>query len=148
MPSHETLQDLALGTANHHHIRYVLAQDPDSDRFAAAEKSYVENGQGYSVLSDMLTLVMMELGKSLRETNSVQCSPHGSCGRGKLPGSHLVSTRTGTPADVDDLGTEKLAMVASTVSSKMVQQMARQEGFTFVECLTGACLRSQPSVES
>ena len=28
-------------------------------------------------------------------------------------------------------------MVASAVSSKMVQQMARQEGFKFVECLTG-----------
>lgn len=44
---------------------------------------------------------------------------------------------------VDGLATEKLAIVASTVSSKMVQQMARQEGFTFVECLTGAGPRSQ-----
>lgn len=46
-----TLQDLALGTADHHHIKYVLAQDPDSDRFAAAEKSYVPNGQGQSTLT-------------------------------------------------------------------------------------------------
>jgi phosphomannomutase len=31
----------------------------------------------------------------------------------------------------------KLAMVASTVSSKMIEAMAQHEGFKFVECLTG-----------
>ena len=31
----------------------------------------------------------------------------------------------------------KLAMVASTVSSKMLEAMAQKEGFTFVESLTG-----------
>jgi phosphomannomutase len=33
---------------------------------------------------------------------------------------------------------EKLAMVASTVSSKMVEAIAKKEGFKFVECLTGS----------
>ena len=46
-----TLQDLALSTADYHRVRYVLAQDPDSDRFAAAEKSYVEDGQYNSAFS-------------------------------------------------------------------------------------------------
>lgn len=32
---------------------------------------------------------------------------------------------------------DKLAMVASTVSSKMVEAMGNVEGFKFVECLTG-----------
>ena len=32
---------------------------------------------------------------------------------------------------------DKLAMVASTVSSKMLKQMAAVEGFKFCECLTG-----------
>jgi len=32
---------------------------------------------------------------------------------------------------------DKLAMVASTVSSKMISTMAQYEGFKFVECLTG-----------
>lgn len=32
---------------------------------------------------------------------------------------------------------ENLAMVASTVSSKMLGAMAEAEGFRFVECLTG-----------
>jgi phosphomannomutase len=73
----------------------------------------------------------------------VQCSPHGFYARGKLPGSHLVCTWAVTLTSADDLTTEKLAMVASTVSSKMIQQMAHQEGFMFVECLTGAGLHSQ-----
>jgi len=32
---------------------------------------------------------------------------------------------------------DKLCMVASTVSSKMIEAMAAAEGFKFVECLTG-----------
>ena len=32
---------------------------------------------------------------------------------------------------------DKLAMVASTVSSKMIERMAEVENFKFVECLTG-----------
>lgn len=39
-----------------------------------------------------------------------------------------------------DLFADKLAMVASTVSSKMVEAMAHAEGFKFVECLTGTHL--------
>ncbi len=35
-------------------------------------------------------------------------------------------------------GTEKLSMVASTVSSKMIEAMAAAEGFNFTECLTGS----------
>lgn len=34
----------------------------------------------------------------------------------------------------------KLAMVASTVSSKMLEAIAAAEGFRFVECLTGETL--------
>lgn len=33
---------------------------------------------------------------------------------------------------------EKLCMVASTVSSKMIEAMAATEGFKFTECLTGS----------
>lgn len=32
---------------------------------------------------------------------------------------------------------DKLAMVASTVSSKLIEVMAKKEGFNFEECLTG-----------
>ena len=35
-------------------------------------------------------------------------------------------------------GIDKLSMVASTVSSKMIEAMAATEGFNFAECLTGS----------
>ena len=35
-------------------------------------------------------------------------------------------------------GTEKLSMVASAVSSKMIEAMAVAEGFNFTQCLTGS----------
>lgn len=41
---------------------------------------------------------------------------------------------------------DKLAMVASTVSSKMIEAMAQIEGFRFVDCLTGA-RRTNPSTK-
>lgn len=80
----------------------------------------------------------MGLGASSREINSAQDLLPGSYVRGKLLGSHSVSPLIETSVGADDLTTEKMAIVASTVSSKMVKQMARQEGFTFVECPTGA----------
>lgn len=36
-----TFQDLAMETANQNAAHYVLAQDPDSDRFSAAERRYL-----------------------------------------------------------------------------------------------------------
>lgn len=93
-------------------------------------------------------LAMMGPGRFLQEINSVQYSPHGFCAHGKLPGNHLVGPRTVILAGVNNLPTEKLAMVASTVSSKMVQRIAHQEGFTFVECLTGTGLRPRPPARS
>ncbi|KAG6864147.1 hypothetical protein C0991_012125 [Blastosporella zonata] len=82
---------------------YVLAQDPDSDRFSAAERGL--NGQWTTFTGDQLGVIFgcrtFELYKS-----------------------------TGKPMD-------KLAMVASTVSSKMLEAVAKVEGFNFVECLTG-----------
>lgn len=78
----------------------------------------------------------------------MQCSLYGFCARGKHPGNPSVSPWTVTLAGANVLATEKLAMVASTVSSKMVQHIARQEGFTFVECLTGAGPHFRPPVKS
>jgi phosphomannomutase len=34
------MKDLALSTADKENVNYVLAQDPDADRFSAAEKGY------------------------------------------------------------------------------------------------------------
>lgn len=78
----------------------------------------------------------------------MRCSPHGFYAPGKLPGNHQVGPQVTIPPGTDVLITGKLAMIASTVSSKILQRMAQREGFTFVECLTGAVLRFRPPAKS
>lgn len=102
-PEERGALDLAVSTADHNCVVHILAQDPDSDRFTAAEKS--GDGIWEVFTGDQLGVVFAAW--VLRAWKA-----------------------SGKPL-------EKLAMVASTVSSKMVQQMAYQEGFMFVECLTG-----------
>ncbi|KAI0269854.1 hypothetical protein BC834DRAFT_574038 [Gloeopeniophorella convolvens] len=95
--------DLALSTANNAGATYVLAQDPDADRFSAAEKR--KDGSWQVFTGDQLGAIFA--GRVLEQYKA-----------------------SGKPID-------KLAMVASTVSSKMIEAMAVAEGFKFVECLTG-----------
>ncbi|OBZ75867.1 putative phosphoribomutase [Grifola frondosa] len=102
-PEEKGALDLAISTANECGAQYILAQDPDSDRFAAAEKG--PDGKWIVFTGDQLGTLFASL--TLERYKS-----------------------SGTPL-------AKLAMVASTVSSKMIEAMAAAEGFKFVECLTG-----------
>ncbi|KAG7086720.1 hypothetical protein E1B28_002654 [Marasmius oreades] len=102
-PEEKGALNLALATADREEADYVLAQDPDADRFAAAERQ--PNGQWLTFTGDQLGTVFA--GQVLR--------------------AYVAS---GKPID-------RLAMVASTVSSKMIEAMAKLEGFKFAECLTG-----------
>ncbi|KAJ3795961.1 hypothetical protein GGU11DRAFT_817363 [Lentinula aff. detonsa] len=98
-----TLQDLAIAQAKKCNGNYVLAQDPDSDRFSACE---LHPAGGVTTFT----------GDQL----------------GTIFAAHVFETYrdSGKPLS-------KLAIVASTVSSKIVEAMAKREGFKFVECLTG-----------
>ncbi|KAL0569810.1 hypothetical protein V5O48_012155 [Marasmius crinis-equi] len=102
-PEEKGALDLALATANRVRANYVLAQDPDADRFAAAEKQ--PNGEWATFTGDQLGVVFA---------------------------GHVFDAYRASGKPVD-----KLAMVASTVSSKMVEAIAKREGFKFVDCLTG-----------
>lgn len=93
---------LAMRKADTVGAAYVLAQDPDADRFTAAQKT--SNGW-HQFSGDQL---------------------------GSLLGARALSKHVLTEKPSD-----RLAMVASTVSSKMLESMAKLEGFKFVECLTG-----------
>ncbi|KAH9980248.1 hypothetical protein BGW80DRAFT_1274310, partial [Lactifluus volemus] len=94
-------KDLAIRTADATGAIYVLAQDPDADRFSAAERR-----RGWTTFT----------GDQL-----------GSLFAARILKQYKMS---GKPLD-------KLSMVASTVSSKMIEAMAAAEGFKFTECLTG-----------
>ncbi|VDB85543.1 unnamed protein product [Peniophora sp. CBMAI 1063] len=102
-PEEKGALDLALETAEKEGATYVLAQDPDADRFSAAQRR--SDGTWVTFTGDQL---------------------------GTLFGARVFETykASGKPLD-------RLAMVASTVSSKMVEAIAEHEGFKFVECLTG-----------
>ncbi|KAF4604010.1 phosphohexose mutase family protein [Pleurotus pulmonarius] len=102
-PEEKGALDLAISTAEREGAQYVLAQDPDSDRFAAAEKG--PSGKWIVFTGDQLGALFAS-----REL--------------------AIYKQSGKPL-------EKLAMVASTVSSKMIEAMAHAEGFKFAECLTG-----------
>ncbi|KZS89874.1 phosphoglucomutase 1 [Sistotremastrum niveocremeum HHB9708] len=81
----------------------VLAQDPDADRFAAAEKRQASSWFTFS--GDQL---------------------------GALFAARILEQYKNSGRPIN-----RLAMVASTVSSKLIQKMALVEGFHFSECLTG-----------
>ncbi|KAL5533276.1 hypothetical protein ACEPAF_5052 [Sanghuangporus sanghuang] len=102
-PEEKGALDLALKTADNFGASYVLAQDPDADRFTAAEKS--ADGKWITFTGDQIGAIF-----------AARCLE--------------IYRTTGQPLN-------KLAMIASTVSSKMVEAMARKEGFTFAETLTG-----------
>ncbi|KAH9857791.1 phosphoglucomutase first 3 domain-containing protein [Lenzites betulinus] len=102
-PEEKGALDLAIATADEVGADYVLAQDPDSDRFTAAEKG--QDGKWIQFTGD-------QLGALFAST---------CLDKYKTAGKPL----------------SKLAMVASTVSSKMVEAIAHVEGFKFSECLTG-----------
>ncbi|KAI0713284.1 phosphoglucomutase first 3 domain-containing protein [Earliella scabrosa] len=102
-PEEKGALDLAIATADESGADYILAQDPDSDRFAAAEKG--SDGKWIQFTGDQLgTLFASACLEKYKES--------------------------GKPLS-------KLAMVASTVSSKMIESIAHAEGFKFAECLTG-----------
>ncbi|EAU88422.2 phosphoglucomutase 1 [Coprinopsis cinerea okayama7 len=102
-PEEKGALDLAIATADRESSSYILAQDPDSDRFSAAEKQ--ASGKWHIFTGDQL---------------------------GTLFASYLIEKRKRAGRTLG-----KIAMVASTVSSKMLESMAEIEGFKFVECLTG-----------
>ncbi|KAJ1919543.1 hypothetical protein H4219_001898 [Mycoemilia scoparia] len=81
----------------------IVANDPDADRFAAAERQ--EDGSWFTFTGDQL---------------------------GSIFGSFVLRDlkERGIPAN-------KIAMVNSTVSSRMLEEMARVEGVKYAETLTG-----------
>ncbi|RMX38377.1 hypothetical protein pdam_00005487 [Pocillopora damicornis] len=98
--------DLAMNTANENGCSIILANDPDSDRMALAEKQ--PTGQ-WKVFTG-------------NEIGSMFGWWAFTCHKKKHPELYPGSS---------------VYMIASTVSSKMLQAMAREEGFLFEETLTG-----------
>jgi phosphoglucomutase len=99
-PEEKGALDLAKAAADERGISFIIANDPDADRFAFAENI---KGIGWNQLTG----------------NQI----------GVLFASHVLETYSGQR--------DKLAMLASTVSSRMLAVMAEKEGFVFRDTLTG-----------
>ena len=92
---------LAMATADKHNIDLILANDPDADRLAVAEKVA---GHWRQFTGDQV---------------------------GVLLGYYMFEKRSEEPEPQPHI------MVTSVVSSQMLGEIGRQEGFTVEECLTG-----------
>ncbi|KAF2487127.1 hypothetical protein BDY17DRAFT_319690 [Neohortaea acidophila] len=99
-PEEKGALDMAKAKADQAGCSLILANDPDADRFAAAER--LTSGEWHQFTGNQM---------------------------GVLLASYVLESHTGDRT--------QLAMLASTVSSRMLATIAKKEGFHFVETLTG-----------
>ena len=107
--------DLAMRTADAAGASLIIANDPDADRLGVAERRRADAGGGWRVFKGDeigVLLAMWEWQQLQAKRAAAATAPGGAVAR---------------PA----------AVVASTVSSKMLRAIAHAEGFRFEECLTG-----------
>ena len=107
-PEEDGALDLAKRTADKHNIKLIIANDPDADRLAIAEKV---NSQWIQFSGDQV---------------------------GVLLAHYLISQQSGSAHDDGmDLPRRKKYMLASSVSSQMLSRIATDSGIAFEETLTG-----------
>jgi phosphomannomutase len=102
---------LAMATADRSGATLIIANDPDADRMAVAEKAPLSSGGQWRVFTGNETGILLAHWLWSKHQESHEATA----------GSHGLPPR----------------MIASTVSSKMLASMAEAEGFTFQETLTG-----------
>ena len=113
-------QDQAIQVADAEGATYVLAQDPDADRFAAAEKKHVP-----------LTITRRPCLRALYSADGTWTIFTGD-ELGALFGARVLDQHRSSGKPLN-----KLAMVTSIVSSRMLETMSKVEGFELRDCLTG-----------
>ena len=113
-------QDQAIQVADAEGASYVLAQDPDADRFAAAEKKHVS-----------LIIHRCPCSYLLYSADGTWTIFTGD-ELGALFGAHVLDQHRSSGKPLN-----KLAIVTSIVSSRMLETMSIVEGFELRDCLTG-----------
>ncbi|CAH7687371.1 phosphoglucomutase-2 [Phakopsora pachyrhizi] len=127
-PEEKGALDLAMGLgesiyrANPDKVVIILANDPDADRFCAAEW----NGKSWDVFTGDQIGAILGVWIFRKYQKS-----------GKDVGKILTCFLVVAVSLSHTLFLAKLAMLASTASSKLLAEVARREGFKFKETLTG-----------
>ncbi|GJQ12082.1 hypothetical protein GpartN1_g3873.t1 [Galdieria partita] len=118
----------AFKQANNNAAKLVLLNDPDADRFAAAEyngnewRIFTGNEIAFLLVS-WLWENRFELRKRWKQSNNI------------------------SEQETESINPNDFACVASAVSSKFIQTMAEKEGFRFCETLTGFKWLSHAALE-
>ncbi|XP_061916804.1 glucose 1,6-bisphosphate synthase isoform X3 [Entelurus aequoreus] len=121
----ESVLELALLLAEKEKARVVLATDPDADRLAVAETCDRCEGQ----------VVVTEPGKGAWSGHRCRWKVFSGNELAALLGWWMLFSWKETHDDPADL--QHVYMLATTVSSKILQALARVEGFHFEETLPG-----------
>jgi phosphoglucomutase len=104
---------MAISLANQQNISLVLSNDPDADRFCAAER--LENNSWHIFTGNEMGIILAHhIFQRYKSDHFDLCTPL------------LFKSNEA-----------KLAMLSSAVSSKMLRNMAEKEGFHHEETLTG-----------
>ncbi|CAG8020124.1 unnamed protein product [Penicillium olsonii] len=119
-PEESGALDLAIQTADQEGKTLIIANDPDADRFAVAEKV------GYVTLQSGLQ-------------TSLTCSDFESETWHTMSGNHVGVLLASHILDSFEAGRDwsHLAVLTTTVSSSMLGKMAAAKGIQFTETLTG-----------
>lgn len=128
-PEEKGALDPAIEAADSEDCTLILANDPDADRLAVAEKK--TDGSGWRVFTGN------EIGTLLGVWQWTNWQ--------KNKQNVVASGSDDTNEDGEEKDVPKkrvkhdkgVAMIASTVSSKMLRAVGEKEGFRFDECLTG-----------
>jgi phosphomannomutase len=112
---------LAFLTAEKHQARLVLANDPDSDRLAVAERR-----QSYGELAPLVGKPDADVMAAWRVFTGNEI--------GIVLGAYCWNDLVAREPGVDR---SKVAVINSTVSSKMLKAFAEKEGLRYEETLTG-----------
>lgn len=114
-PEEKGALDLAMALADHEGINLILANDPDADRFAVAEKV---NGYWYQFTGDQIGVL---LGEYISQTQNR--SQDTSTIESEIPQAQH--------------GDGSMTMLTSAVSSQMLACIGESKGFAVEETLTG-----------
>jgi phosphoglucomutase len=135
-PEEKGVLDVAMWSADRHGASLVVATDPDADRLAVAEKVpgvgwYIFTGNQLGAL-----LASYVLERYTDETKHVHEEQPTGEARHVLDKKYVDEIKHALGKEHAG-ETKTLAMIASTVSSRMLAVMAAKEGFFFAETKTG-----------
>ena len=145
-PEQEGALDMALKSADAANLSLVIANDPDADRFAAAQRML--DGKWHRFTGDQMGVLLasylldrvdydnVAAGWS-KDTVARSGSDSANDAQSRDGGGRTRSGPDDTPADPSADEPRKVAMLTTAVSSSMLARMTHAHGIHFEETLTG-----------